>query len=98
MTEDSLLDKSFPLADKLAINRTSMANERTLLAYIRTALTIMVLGFTMIRFFDNQEFVTIGWIMIPFGGFILLWGVRRYIRFRRMVIAEAIHEEHDEAE
>ena len=40
------------LTDYLAIDRTVLANERTLLSYGRTAVGMVVVGGTIIRFMD----------------------------------------------
>jgi putative membrane protein len=39
------------LADHLALDRTRLANERTLLAYIRTAFMLVVAGVTALKLF-----------------------------------------------
>jgi putative membrane protein len=41
------------LTDRLAADRTRLANERTLLAYVRTALGLMVVGGSLLKFFDG---------------------------------------------
>jgi len=64
--------------EKLAEIRTKQANERTLLAYIRTALTLFVAGLTFIKFFDNTYIIIIGWVFVPFGIINLLLGIIRY--------------------
>jgi len=66
------------LRDLLAADRTQMANERTLLAYMRTALTLFIAGVSFIQFFSNIVIVYIGWIFIPIGVIVTATGVRRY--------------------
>ncbi len=41
------------LRDHLAIDRTAMANERTFLAYVRTALALLVIGVTFPHFLNQ---------------------------------------------
>ncbi len=43
-------------SDYLAIDRTVMANERTLLAYIRTGVGLLIAGLALIRFFKQTHF------------------------------------------
>jgi len=64
--------------EKLAEVRTKQANERTMLAYIRTALTLVVAGLTFIKFFDNRIIEIVGWVFIPFGIINLVLGIIRY--------------------
>jgi len=59
--------------DKL---RTALANERTLLAYIRTALSAWIFGMAAVKFFSEDILmVLMGWGAIAGGVIILLWGV-----------------------
>jgi len=76
------------LRDHLAAKRTILANERTFLSYIRTALTLLVAGVSFIKFFGSAVIQALGWILIPLGVFTLVKGV---ISFRRM--ARRIEEE-----
>jgi len=59
--------------DKL---RTALANERTMLAYIRTALSAWIFGLAAIKLFaENFFIVCLGWVVAISGVFILLWGI-----------------------
>ena len=59
--------------DKL---RTTLANERTLLAYIRTALSAWIFGMAAVKFFpENFPIVCLGWVASACGMIILFWGV-----------------------
>jgi putative membrane protein len=71
------------LRDYLATDRTSLANQNTFLAYIRTALTLFVAGITFIRFFDILIVEIIGWAFIPIGIVTFIVGLIRYIHLRR---------------
>ena len=66
------------LRDHLAIDRTILANERTFLAYIRTALTLLVLGASFVRFFDSMTLEIVGWMFVPAAIAVFLWGTWRY--------------------
>ena len=76
--------------EKLAEVRTKQANERTLLAYMRTSLTLVVAGLTFIRFFDNRIIELIGWIFIPFGIITLVLGIVRYNNIKKHLKAHDI--------
>jgi putative membrane protein len=59
--------------DKL---RTMLANERTMLAYIRTALSAWIFGLAAVKLFsDNFLIVCLGWIVAVSGVIILFWGI-----------------------
>lgn len=77
------LAEDLTLRDGLAIDRTVLANERTLLAYVRTALALIILGVTLIDFFDQTLYQVVGAISFVLGlGTLVLGGVR-FLRVRR---------------
>jgi putative membrane protein len=66
------------LRDYLALERTKLANERTLFAYIRTSLYLILAGMTLIQL---QQFGSIQWIGIislALSVVILIVGIWRY--------------------
>jgi len=42
------------LTDRLALERTRLTNERMLRAYLRSSLTLVIAGFTLINFFRED--------------------------------------------
>ncbi|MHB1222650.1 MAG: DUF202 domain-containing protein [Gemmatimonadaceae bacterium] len=71
-----------PLSDRLAITRTELANERTLLSYARTALAIAAGGVGLVELFDTPPLVALGWLLMPLAAVVLVVGVVRYRRAR----------------
>ena len=71
----------------LAVDRTALSNERTLLAYLRTALQAVVGGATLIRFFDHPVADVVGWLLLPCGVVLVVLGIR-FFRRRRRQLAE----------
>jgi putative membrane protein len=70
------------LRDHLAIDRTTLANERNLLAYIRTSIAFVAGGLAILRYITNTMGLTFGIILITVGGFVLVFGIYRFIKFR----------------
>lgn len=64
--------------DYLAIDRTLLANERSFLAYIRTALTLFIASISLIKFFDAQPVKLVGEIFLAGAIVIFMQGLRRY--------------------
>lgn len=76
------------LRDELAIDRTRLANERTLLAWIRTALMLLVSGITLFKLFEGTMLMeAIGVTLIPTGFLVAGLGVRRYLHTRALIEA-----------
>ena len=75
---------------KLDEERTLMSNERTLLAYIRTTFSALILGFALIQLSkDNNSLLNVG-IATIFGGVILgIIGVIEYRMHKKRIKQEA---------
>lgn len=67
----------------LAVERTELANERTFLAYVRTALTLFVAGASFIQFFKYTAIQVVGWAFLTFGILSFVYGFLRYKRLKR---------------
>jgi putative membrane protein len=69
--------------DLLALGRNQSANERTLLAYVRTFLSFIVAGISLIQFFALKPAIFFGYVLIPAGFIILLTGIRRFLEVKK---------------
>ena len=71
------------LNDLLALERTSMANERTFLAYIRTSLTLIVPGVTGVQLADTLLLKIVSFLFVPIGIIVFFIGVGRFYKKRK---------------
>lgn len=70
--------------DELALVRTDLANERTLLAYGRTALMVIATGVTLIKFFPESSLVrTSGWVLALIGSIVGMIGAVRFVSLHK---------------
>lgn len=79
--------RELTLNDHLAIDRTVLSNERTLLAYGRTALAMLIIGGSCIKFFDSVWMQALGVPFVVGSVVVMAWGWRRYQRTRRFLAA-----------
>ena len=72
------------LRDCLALERTNQANERTFLAYARTAVMALFTGISLFKIFPESTTIFIfGWASIIASFILFFWGLKKYIsRFR----------------
>lgn len=74
--------------DWLALSRSRLANERTLLAYIRTTLAMVGLGAILAKWIDHPAALVGGIVLAILGTLALLIGVLRFVqedrRYRRL--------------
>ena len=74
--------KDMILRDHLALDRTKLANERTLLAYMRTAIMLFVSGVTFIKIFIGEPIeVVLGYLLLSSS---IVVGAVGVLRFRGM--------------
>lgn len=74
-------DGELMLRDHLALERTRLANERTLFAYLRTSLYLLTAGIGIFQVESISRLDGLAWICIIAGIVLFVLGI---IRFRRM--------------
>lgn len=79
------MNKDLVLREYLALERTKLANERTLLTYIRTGLYFLIAGSTLGHFVDTAFWNILGTPLIVAGLVIALLGAIRYARVSRAI-------------
>ena len=72
-------------SDALAFGRTTMANERTLLSFLRTSIGLMAGGIGIVGFMERPLIVVLGWLAIFISIPFLVWGIRRYRKIKRLI-------------
>jgi len=77
--------KTLQLSDQLAMERTSLANERTLFAYIRTSLYLFISGLTLLELKSIEVFNVnyIAYICLIICGILLIVGIFRYRHLKK---------------
>lgn len=70
--------------DCLALERTELSIDRTLLAYLRTSLTLIIVGITFVKFFEQSFIVSVGWIFMLVSLGLMLFGVTRCNKFKKV--------------
>ncbi|MEG0750727.1 MAG: DUF202 domain-containing protein [Oscillospiraceae bacterium] len=66
------------LRDYLALDRTKLANKRTLLAYIRTFIGLVGSGVAMFKVFENDWIGVLGCVFMAAGPVFLIMGIIDY--------------------
>ncbi len=73
------------LRDHLAIDRTILSTENTFLAYIRTSVTMMAAGVTLMHFSTTLFMKIIGFLCIVASIFLLVFGFKRTSRLKNKI-------------
>lgn len=71
------------LRDFLALERTTLANERTLFAYIRTSLYLILggIGFVQLKDFENIRWL--GFFSFGLSAILIVFGLLRFFKLRK---------------
>lgn len=80
---DFVLEDRLILRDHLALVRTRLANERTLMSYIRSVLYLLLGGIALLQLKDFAELHLVGYLALGLSMILLIVGIYRYIRLRR---------------
>ena len=75
-------------SDALNFGRTALANERTLLAFIRTAISLLAAGVGFILLLEHPLLIAIGWGFIGLAVFVQIWGLFRYFEIKKILFDE----------
>jgi putative membrane protein len=86
MSDASLSPEELILRDHLALDRTRLANERTLLSYLRTALMLLVAGASAVKFVgQSRDVIFTGWLFIVLAFAVAIIGTWRFLETRRSI-------------
>lgn len=75
------------LRDYLALERTRLANERTLLAYLRSSVYLVLGGIAFLQLRDFQHIQWLGIVSIGLSAIFLVVGVYRYLLLNQRLLA-----------
>ncbi|NEV93724.1 DUF202 domain-containing protein [Psychroflexus sp. YR1-1] len=66
------------LRDFLAMERTTLANERTFFSYIRTSFYLIIAGIAFVKLEDFEPLSWVGYALFFISAFLLTFGIIRY--------------------
>jgi len=70
------------LRDYLALERTRLANERTLFAYIRTSLYLVLGGIAFLQLQGFEKIKWLGYLSLVLSIFFLVFGILKYYQLK----------------
>jgi putative membrane protein len=81
--KNSTINKDLILRERLALERTQMANDRTLLSFVRTSLYFLIAGLTIDSLIEVIYGTFTRWSLWGFSILCLIVGVIRYIKQKK---------------
>ncbi|MBK9149543.1 MAG: DUF202 domain-containing protein [Saprospiraceae bacterium] len=89
MDINSKINKDLILREKLALQRTDLANQTTLLAFLRTSMYFLMAGLTLQNIFKSHLWIEVIFYII--SGSMLLAGVINFFLHKKMIRKSEIH-------
>lgn len=89
MKEVPLINKDLILREKLALQRTDLANQTTLLAFVRTSMYFLVAGLTLRNVFKSNPQIEILFYII--SGILFIGGLINYFHQRKLIKKSEVH-------
>ncbi len=86
-----ILNKNLILRESLALQRTTLANQTTFLAFLRTAMYFAVAGLSTrnVLQIENSLLIEISFYTVSF--FILILGIVNFFKHKKMIIENKKH-------
>ena len=78
-------DEDLILRDYLAIERTRLANVRTLFAYIRTSLYLLTAGIGILQIDSISQLNGLAWVCIIAGIILFVFGFVHYSKIKKQL-------------
>ncbi len=75
------------LRDYLALERTKLANERTLLSYVRASLYLILAGITFLQLKGFESIIWLAYLTLFIGFLLIVIGIWRYFRLQKRLFA-----------
>jgi len=80
-----MLVKDLILADRLAVENTLLANERTLLSFFRSSVFFLATGISILKIHFLSEIPFIGWFFVLLSPILLIIGIYRYYAVKKHI-------------
>lgn len=85
------INKDLILREKLALQRTILANQTTFLAFLRTSLYFLVAGLTINNIFELKHYSYIEVVFYAISLFLFIFGLSNYLIHRKRIQKAEIH-------
>lgn len=85
------MNKDLILREKLALERTILANQSTFLAFLRTSMYFLVAGVSINNLTDVKSGKTIELVFILISVALLVFGIINFFRQKRKIIKSKKH-------
>jgi putative membrane protein len=91
MNSQKAINKDLILRERLAIQRTILANQSTFLSFLRTSMYFLIAGLSLKNVLKIENSITIEIVLFSFSGIILLIGIVNYFKHKKSILENEKH-------
>jgi putative membrane protein len=91
MNSQKAINKDLILRERLAIQRTILANQSTFLSFLRTSMYFLIAGLSIKNVLKIENSITIEIVLFSFSGIILLIGILNYFKHKKSILENEKH-------
>ena len=91
MNDNLNKNKDLILREKLALQRTELANQTTFLSFLRTSMYFLMAGFTIQNLFSQSNYLIFEILLFVISGTIFILGIFNYYRHKKKIQQSEVH-------
>lgn len=91
MNTEKAINKDLILRERLALQRTILANQSTLLSFLRTSMYFLIAGLSIRNLLQIENGVIIETLLFTFSIIILIIGIVNYFRHKKSIQENKVH-------
>jgi putative membrane protein len=91
MVAENKVNKDLVLREKLALQRTVLANQSTFLSFLRTSMYFLMAGLTIQNLFTGRNYIFFEILLFIISGIVFVAGLINYFVHRKLIIKSEIH-------
>ncbi|WP_396217145.1 DUF202 domain-containing protein [Flavobacterium sp.] len=91
MSNQKGINKDLILRERLAIQRTILANQSTFLAFLRTSMYFLIAGLSLKNVLKIENSIIIEIVLFSVSGIILLIGLVNYFKHKKSILENKKH-------
>lgn len=85
------VNKDLILRERLALQRTVLANQSTFLSFLRTAMYFLIAGLSLKNVLKIENSIVIEIVLFSVSGIIFIIGIYNYFKHKKLILDDKKH-------
>ncbi len=85
------INKDLILREKLALQRTELANQSTFLSFLRTSMYFLMAGLTLQNLFHGDKYAFFEILLFIISAVVIVLGIFNYFRHKKLINQSEVH-------